>query len=279
MKIVSVMTTTSAGGAEFAAVEMLDALAARGHDVVLLSDMPEIGRDTAVAVAPLQIGPKLSVRSWRRLMADWPRYIRRLRRALERPDALRRAARPLQEGAADGAVAAAPAPSAGGLGGVGPGAVPVPRRAAPPGLPPRRPPGQPRHGRLGRHEALGRVGRDPRGQGGGGPQRRRRGRDPLHRGGPADRPGAARDRAGRVRGGLHLAVSPQEAQRRRRRRGPAPRRLARPPDHGRSGGDRDRPARAGPAARRSRPLRPDPESRRGRGHERVRRERVLPVAH
>jgi len=83
MKIVSVMTTTSAGGAEFAAVEMLDALAARGHDVVLLSDMPGIGRDTAVGVAPLQIGPKLSVRSWRRLMADWPRYIRRLRRALE----------------------------------------------------------------------------------------------------------------------------------------------------------------------------------------------------
>ena len=68
MKIVSVMTTTSAGGAEFAAVEMLDALAARGHDVVMLSDMPEIGRDTAVAVAPLQIGPKLSVRSWRRLI-------------------------------------------------------------------------------------------------------------------------------------------------------------------------------------------------------------------
>ena len=83
MKIVSVMTTSSAGGAEFAAVEMLDALAARGHAVVLLSDMPGIERDTAVAVAPLHIGPKLSVRSWRRMMADWPRYVRRLRRALE----------------------------------------------------------------------------------------------------------------------------------------------------------------------------------------------------
>ncbi len=67
MKIVSVMTTSSAGGAEFAAVEMLDALAARGHDVVLLSDLPGIERDTAVRVEPLQIGPKLSVRSWRRL--------------------------------------------------------------------------------------------------------------------------------------------------------------------------------------------------------------------
>jgi glycosyltransferase involved in cell wall biosynthesis len=84
MKIVSVMTTSSAGGAEFAAVEMLDALSARGHDVVLLSDMPGIERDTSVAIAPLRIGPKLSVRSWRRLMADWPRYVWRLRRALER---------------------------------------------------------------------------------------------------------------------------------------------------------------------------------------------------
>jgi glycosyltransferase involved in cell wall biosynthesis len=84
LKIVSVMTTSSAGGAEFAAVEMLDALAARGHDVVLLSDMPGIQRDSAVSVAPLDIGPKLSVRSWRRLMVDWPRYVWRLRRALER---------------------------------------------------------------------------------------------------------------------------------------------------------------------------------------------------
>ena len=50
MKIVSVMTTSSAGGAEFAAVEMLDALSARGHDVVLLSDMPGIERDTSVAI-------------------------------------------------------------------------------------------------------------------------------------------------------------------------------------------------------------------------------------
>ena len=38
VKIVSVMTTDAAGGAEFAAVEMLDALAERGHEVVMLSD-------------------------------------------------------------------------------------------------------------------------------------------------------------------------------------------------------------------------------------------------
>ena len=52
MKIVSVMTTDSSGGAEFAAVEMLDALRARGHDVVMLTDMAGMGRDTGRAGAP-----------------------------------------------------------------------------------------------------------------------------------------------------------------------------------------------------------------------------------
>lgn len=83
MKIVSVMTTDSAGGAEFAAVEMLDALAARGHNVVMLSDQAAIGRETAVAVHPIEIGPKLSTRSWVGLMGRWPAYVGRLRRALE----------------------------------------------------------------------------------------------------------------------------------------------------------------------------------------------------
>jgi hypothetical protein len=32
MKIVSLMTTSAPGGAEFAAVELLDALARRGHE-------------------------------------------------------------------------------------------------------------------------------------------------------------------------------------------------------------------------------------------------------
>lgn len=82
MKIVSVMTTDSRGGAEFAAVEMLDALAARGHETVMLSDQPEIGRGTRVAVRPLAIGPKLSVRSWPRLLVRWPLLRRRLARAL-----------------------------------------------------------------------------------------------------------------------------------------------------------------------------------------------------
>jgi glycosyltransferase involved in cell wall biosynthesis len=82
MKIVSVMTTDSSGGAEFAAVEMLEALRARGHDVVMLTDRPGIGRDTGVRVLPIEIGPKLSTTTWVSLAARWPLLVRRLRRAL-----------------------------------------------------------------------------------------------------------------------------------------------------------------------------------------------------
>ena len=63
MKIVSVMTTDSSGGAEFAAVEMLEALRQRGNETVMLTDMPGIGRDTEVAVVGVDLGPKLSTRT------------------------------------------------------------------------------------------------------------------------------------------------------------------------------------------------------------------------
>jgi len=49
----------------------------------MLSDLPGIGRDSAIRVAPFHIGPKLSVRSWRGLLVAWPLYLRRLRQALE----------------------------------------------------------------------------------------------------------------------------------------------------------------------------------------------------
>lgn len=82
MKIVSVMTTDSSGGAEFAAVEMLEALRRRGHDTVMLTDMPGIGRDTEVDVRPIALGPKLSTGSWIGLAARWPLLLRRLSSAL-----------------------------------------------------------------------------------------------------------------------------------------------------------------------------------------------------
>jgi glycosyltransferase involved in cell wall biosynthesis len=82
VKIVSVMTSDARGGAEFAAVEMLDALVGRGHEAVMLTDQPEIARDTRVRVVPIDIGPKLSVRTYVRIALRWPLYVRRLRAAL-----------------------------------------------------------------------------------------------------------------------------------------------------------------------------------------------------
>jgi len=82
VKIVSVMTTDSSGGAEFAAMEMLEALRQRGHETVMLTDMPRMARDTQVRVSPVQLGPKLSTRSWIALAARWPLLLLRLRRAL-----------------------------------------------------------------------------------------------------------------------------------------------------------------------------------------------------
>ncbi|MGE0066635.1 MAG: glycosyltransferase family 4 protein [Solirubrobacterales bacterium] len=84
MKIVSVMTGVHRGGAEFAAGELLDALVGRGHEAVMLSDWPGIGRDTRIEVRPLELGPKLSTRSLATLALRWPLLRRRLREALER---------------------------------------------------------------------------------------------------------------------------------------------------------------------------------------------------
>jgi glycosyltransferase involved in cell wall biosynthesis len=84
VKIVSVMTTDSSGGAEFAAVEMLEALRLRGHQTVMLTDMAGIGRDTEIEIVPIELGPKLSLGSWVGLAARWPLLLGRLSGALRR---------------------------------------------------------------------------------------------------------------------------------------------------------------------------------------------------
>jgi glycosyltransferase involved in cell wall biosynthesis len=83
MRIASVMTGAHPGGAEFAATELLAALAARGHECVILSDWSGIGRDSGIEVRPLELGPKLSGSTWPRLLARWPRLRAELRRGLE----------------------------------------------------------------------------------------------------------------------------------------------------------------------------------------------------
>jgi glycosyltransferase involved in cell wall biosynthesis len=82
MKVVSVMTTSSRGGAEYAAVSLLDALAARDHETVMLSDQAGVVRDTRVREVPIELGPKLSRRTWAQLGAASPLLLARLRRAL-----------------------------------------------------------------------------------------------------------------------------------------------------------------------------------------------------
>jgi glycosyltransferase involved in cell wall biosynthesis len=77
------MTGAAPGGAEFAAVELLDALIGRGHEATMLSDSVEIGRDTRVDVVSLELGPKLSARSWPWLALRWRSLRARLREALE----------------------------------------------------------------------------------------------------------------------------------------------------------------------------------------------------
>jgi glycosyltransferase involved in cell wall biosynthesis len=84
VKIVSVMTTASRGGGEYAAVDLLDALRRRGHEVVMLSNVAEIAEGTGVPVRSIDLGPKLSRSSFVSLTAKFPVLVRELRRALER---------------------------------------------------------------------------------------------------------------------------------------------------------------------------------------------------
>lgn len=83
----SVQTSAERGGAEYANVDLLDALARRGHDVVLLTNLPDLANGTAVRVRPVDLGPKLSRRAAARVVLEAPRTLVRLARALsgERP--------------------------------------------------------------------------------------------------------------------------------------------------------------------------------------------------
>ncbi len=84
MKIVSVMTSAARGGAEYAAVDMLDALGGRGHDTVLLTNQPSLVDGRRVRAREIDLGPKLSRSSYRMLGLRWPQLALRLRSVLER---------------------------------------------------------------------------------------------------------------------------------------------------------------------------------------------------
>ncbi len=89
-RIVSVQTTSERGGAEYANVDLLAALRARGHDVALLTNFPDLADGTAVPVRRLDLGPKLSRRALPRVLLFAPAILARLAYALwhERPVAV-----------------------------------------------------------------------------------------------------------------------------------------------------------------------------------------------
>ena len=84
MKALSVMTSEAQGGAEFAAVDMLEALGARGHEVVMLTNQPGLTDGRAVAAREIDLGPKLSRSTYPALIGRSPLLARTMRRELER---------------------------------------------------------------------------------------------------------------------------------------------------------------------------------------------------
>jgi glycosyltransferase involved in cell wall biosynthesis len=86
-QIISIQTTSERGGAEYANVDLMNALAGRGHKVLLLTDSPELAAGTSVPVRELEIGPKLGRASALEVALEAPRTLLRLARALrgERP--------------------------------------------------------------------------------------------------------------------------------------------------------------------------------------------------
>jgi glycosyltransferase involved in cell wall biosynthesis len=81
-RVVSIQTTNERGGAEYANVDLLEALRRRGHDVLLLTNVPDIAAETQVPVLPIDLGPKLAKRSARQVVLSAPRTLWRLSRAL-----------------------------------------------------------------------------------------------------------------------------------------------------------------------------------------------------
>src|SRR5271167_2344004 len=81
-RIVSIQTTDERGGAEYANVDLLDALSRRGHDVLLLTNLPDIAAGTAVPVRRVKLGPKLAGRTFVRVLLEAPLTLLRLFGAL-----------------------------------------------------------------------------------------------------------------------------------------------------------------------------------------------------
>ena len=215
MKFVSVLTSDARGGAEFGAASMLEALIAEGHEVMLLSDQPEIAAELGVPSEPIELGAKLSTRSYWRLAVTWPLELRRLRAALmaQMPyDVLivHYKKEQLLASMLPAALRTGPA-----LGRVGTGSVPDAKGARPAGLPGGIPPSRGGHGSVGRHHAIpSAISASPLDKVVVVPECRSSRRDPISARRPEIRASGARHPRRRIRRRLHLEAAPEEAQRR-----------------------------------------------------------------
>ena len=84
LRVASVQTSGERGGAEYANVELLNALRACGLDARLLSDQPELVNGTDVPVTEIDLGPKIKRSTWRRLALSFPLLLWRLGSGLAR---------------------------------------------------------------------------------------------------------------------------------------------------------------------------------------------------
>jgi glycosyltransferase involved in cell wall biosynthesis len=82
MRVASVMTSDERGGAEYANVDLLGALATRGARSVLITNQPDVTQGVRVRVHVIDLGAKLSRRTVRRVTLATPRNLIRLARAL-----------------------------------------------------------------------------------------------------------------------------------------------------------------------------------------------------
>jgi glycosyltransferase involved in cell wall biosynthesis len=82
MRVVSVQTSNERGGGEYANVDLLDALAGRGHDVKLVTNLPDLAEGTRVPVREVDLGPKLGRAGLKQVVTRSPLYAARFVAAL-----------------------------------------------------------------------------------------------------------------------------------------------------------------------------------------------------
>ena len=83
LRVVSVQTSHERGGGEYANVDVLDGLRTHGIDVTLLTNQPGLVEGTEVPVVEIDLGPKIRRSTLRRVALGFPRWLLRLRHALQ----------------------------------------------------------------------------------------------------------------------------------------------------------------------------------------------------